>query len=317
MPDRALAYKLGLREGGRMNLRQIEVFRSFMLTGTISDAARLLGVSQPAVSSMLHHIQDRSGIRLFEQVKGRLIPTQDAQSLFAEITVAWKSVERVQRLGRELAAGRAGSLRIAASTNLATHVIPAVLKRMDAEFPELAVSLELFTPSLLVECLVAGDADIGAASYNVDHPAILTKAVGSTPIVCVMPRGHSLASRASIKIADLAEERLVTHSFEMPEGSVIAEAFRAAGIAMRSRLQVRSGQSACWFVLSGAGVALLDATTIAGNVFTELVTRPLEPTLLMQINVLRSPLKSPSRAALAFGLGVEHFCRAAFPLRRP
>ena len=296
-----------------MNLRQIEVFRAFMMAGTISDAAKMLGVSQPAVSSLLHHILDRSGIRLFEQVKGRLLPTQEAQTLFAEIQTTWKSVERVQRLCRDLSTGRASVLRIAASPSLGPHIIPSVVKGMEQAFPRLSVSLELFTPTLLIDCLAAGDADIGIASHAVDHPAVLTKRVGSAPMVCVMRPEHPLAARASVRIADLAGLPLVSHSLDMPEGALIAEAFRCAGIEPRSQTQVRSGQSACWFVRSGAGVALVGAVTIAGDTFPELISRPIEPCLSLDIVILRNPLRALSKAARAFSSGIEAYCSAHFP----
>ena len=55
-----------------MNLRQIEVFRAVMITGSVSGAARLLHVSIPAVSRLLSHTESRLGFLLFERVKGRL-----------------------------------------------------------------------------------------------------------------------------------------------------------------------------------------------------------------------------------------------------
>jgi len=298
-----------------VNLRQIEVFRAFMMAGTISDAAKLLGVSQPAVSSMLHHIQDRSGIRLFEQVKGRLLPTREAQTLFAEIQTTWKSVERVQRLCRDLSTGRASVLRIAASPSLGPHVIPSVVKGLEQAFPRLSVSLELFTPALLIDCLASGDADIGIASHAVDHPAVLAQLVGSAPMVCVMRPEHPLAALPSVRIADLKGLPLVSHSSEMPEGALIAEAFRSAGVEPQSQIQVRSGQSACWFVRSGAGVALLGTTTIAGNTFPDLISRPIEPSLSLDILILRNPLRSLSKAARAFSAGIEAYCSENFPQR--
>lgn len=299
-----------------MNLRQIEVFRAFMLTGTIGDAARLLGISQPAVSVMLHHIQDRNNLRLFEPVKGRLLPTPEAQALLAEVTVAWKSVERVQRLCQDLSTGRASMLRIAGTPSLGVHVIPKAIKGLEAAFPGLSVSLELFTPPLLVECLLSGESNVGVASCDIGHPGVLARHVGTAPIVCAMPHGHPLAHRPSIAIADLHGSALVTHSAEMPEGALIAEALRAAGIVTGPRIQVRSGQSACWFVRAGAGLALLDAITVAGDAFPDLVIRPVEPRLCLPVMTLRTPRRSLNKPALAFTRGIEAFCQIHFP-RQP
>ncbi len=296
-----------------MNLRQIEVFRAFMLTGTIGDAARLLGVSAPAVSAMLHHIQDRGGIRLFEPVKGRLLPTPEARTLFAEAERAWKSVERVQRLSQDLAAGRTATLRIAGTTSLGVHLIPEAVRQVATAFPTLSVRVELFTPTLLVECLLADEADVGVASCRIDHPGLVARTVGTAPIVCAMPLGHRLAEREAVAIADLAETPLVTHSAELPEGALVAEAFRAAGIVPQARVQVRSGQSACWFVRSGAGVALLDAATVAGGAFADLAIRPVTPPLALPVMTLRTPLRTPAGPALAFIRRVASLCARTFP----
>ena len=62
-----------------MNLRQIEVFRAVMITGSVSGAARLLHVSIPAVSRLLSHTETRLGFLLFERVKGRLHATAEAK----------------------------------------------------------------------------------------------------------------------------------------------------------------------------------------------------------------------------------------------
>ncbi|MBC7077924.1 MAG: LysR family transcriptional regulator, partial [Synergistales bacterium] len=68
-----------------MNLRQIEIFRAVMITGSISGASKLLFVSQPAVSRLLSHTELRMGLKLFERVKGRLYSTPEARSLFKEV----------------------------------------------------------------------------------------------------------------------------------------------------------------------------------------------------------------------------------------
>ena len=69
-----------------MNLRQIEIFHAVYLHGSASAAARALNVSQPSVTKVLRHAEESIGIVLFERSKGRLVPTQDARTLFEEVT---------------------------------------------------------------------------------------------------------------------------------------------------------------------------------------------------------------------------------------
>ena len=66
-----------------MNLRQIEIFRAIRSTGSISAAARQLSISQPALSKALKHAEAQLTFKLFDRVKQRLIPTFEAEALFA------------------------------------------------------------------------------------------------------------------------------------------------------------------------------------------------------------------------------------------
>ena len=76
-----------------MNLRQIEVLRAFMMTGTVSGAADLLRISQPGVSKALKHIEGQLDVQLFRRVRGRLLPSIEAEQLFATIAEAWTHIE--------------------------------------------------------------------------------------------------------------------------------------------------------------------------------------------------------------------------------
>lgn len=64
-----------------MNLRQIEVFQAVMYGGTTKNAARLLGITQPAVSTMVRQLEDRLGFSLFGRIGGRQPPTLEAKVL--------------------------------------------------------------------------------------------------------------------------------------------------------------------------------------------------------------------------------------------
>ncbi len=67
-----------------LQLRHIEVFHAVYSCGSISSAAKLLHVTQPAISKSLQHAESRLGYLLFERHKGRLIPTDEARILFVE-----------------------------------------------------------------------------------------------------------------------------------------------------------------------------------------------------------------------------------------
>ncbi|WP_325052329.1 LysR family transcriptional regulator [Sinorhizobium meliloti] len=63
-----------------MNFRQIEAFRAVIISGTVSRAAELMGVTQPNVSRLVGELEEAIGFALFDRVKGRLIPTPEERS---------------------------------------------------------------------------------------------------------------------------------------------------------------------------------------------------------------------------------------------
>ncbi len=105
----------------RMNLRQIEVFRTIMVTRSMTGAAKALHVSQPAVSRLVSHTELRLGLKLFERIKGRLYPTPEAEQLFAEVTAVYNSVQRVNQVAEDLLDHRSGLLRVPAAPTSASR----------------------------------------------------------------------------------------------------------------------------------------------------------------------------------------------------
>ena len=82
-----------------MKLRHIEVFHALMHAANMTEAARRLHVSQPAVSTVLKHAESQLGIRLFERTGGRLVPTPEAIALLPDVEGIF---ERLEALGRSV-----------------------------------------------------------------------------------------------------------------------------------------------------------------------------------------------------------------------
>ena len=91
-----------------ISLRHIEVFYAIMRAGTITEAARILNVSQPAVSVALKHFESRIGMRLFDRAGGRLKPTPEAKALLPDVAEIFGRLSAVERFSQDLAGGSRG-----------------------------------------------------------------------------------------------------------------------------------------------------------------------------------------------------------------
>ena len=83
-----------------MRLRHIEVFNAVMVTGSVSGAARLINITQPAVSRTLKHAELQLGFPLFERAGGRLVATAEARSLFPLVEKLFSDLDEVRRLAQ-------------------------------------------------------------------------------------------------------------------------------------------------------------------------------------------------------------------------
>lgn len=191
-----------------MNLRQMEVFRAVMQTGGVVGAAELLHVSQPAVSKVLTQAQQKLGYRLFERVKGRLVPTPEAQTLIAEIDALWRSVEHIRDVSRELASPRSGTLNLAVSASLAPYLVSRTLALLAERFPGLSTRMEILVSPILVESLLDRTADLGVAMFPNDHPNLVRVRNYQCSLAFVAPQGHRLTRKRVVSPSDLKDERV-------------------------------------------------------------------------------------------------------------
>jgi DNA-binding transcriptional LysR family regulator len=283
-----------------MNLRHLEVFRLVMQTGSIKGAAALMHVSEAAVSKLLATAERRMGLRLFERAKGRLIPTPEATRLYEDVEQLWSRVERIEDLTRALGNPEAGTLSVSISPSLGTTVAPAAATALLARVPGLRINIELLVPHLLVQSLVDGISELGVSLSPQEHPSLHLVQRYPCRLVCVMPPQHALAHKKEIRAEDLQGHAVVSFPQAISYG-VTDEALYGEHRGMIDfRLNVRSGQTACWFSLAGAGVAIVDAVTVAGAAFPALAVRPYRSAAKIAIHLLRHRNRPLSRAASMF-----------------
>jgi len=276
----------------------MEVFRAVMLSGTVKGAGALMHISQPAASKLLALAERHAGLRLFERVRGRLVPTQEAHQLYPEIEAVWKSMEKARSVARELAAPRGGSLRIASTARFCTFLLPQAATALYAAFPELTIHVDMVMPHLVSDAVARGMCDIGLEMMPTAHPELEVVRTLQCGLVCVMPEDHLLARRKLVKAEDLRSERLIALSQAPPFGHLLEQVYGGQLQGMRVDLEVTSGTVACWFAQAGAGIALLDAPTAAGGAFKGLVVRPFSPSPRIPVQILRGrhrPMTPPAR----------------------
>jgi DNA-binding transcriptional LysR family regulator len=284
----------------QLNLRQIEVFRAIMISGSISGAARLLSVSQPAISRLLAYTEDRLNLQLFERVRGRVQPTPEARRLFTEVDQVHRAVLRINDLAEELRERGTGSVRIVASPSVGHAMVPEAIARLRRRFPDLRVEFETLTLLELIARISGARADLGISVLPVDEPTITSEVIAEGSLMVIMPPDHPLARLRLVRPPDMAPFPLIGFGAQTPYGNIVARALASGPEPVKVSTVVRFTPVACAMVRAGAGIAVVDEFVLRGRPWPEIVSRPLSPKTRMRAYLLTPRFEPLSRTARAF-----------------
>lgn len=241
-----------------LSLRQIEVLKAIAEAGSISGAARILCVSQPAISQSLAYMETRLGYALFLRVRGRLHPTHEARELQREINAAYVGISRINDLAGKLALKTDQYLQIVTSPSTGEVLIPRAIARFREQFPSVKVFLHKLPRSLLVQSVLDQTHQLGFQIMRSDHPSLESRVVGCAGLVCICPPGHPLERLEQVSLEDLMRYPLIGYPPESPLGSILETLWAKAGAPLRPMIEVLSPAHAYPMVQAGAGIALVD-----------------------------------------------------------
>lgn len=283
-----------------IRVRHLEVLCAVIDLNTTSGAAEALSISQPAVSTMIRHIEDLVGFPLFKREKGRLIPTPEALHIAQEAQHLFAQQKRLDGIIKQLRNGTVGSLNVIASPSIGNMLLPRLITEFTATRPRINLSVELGSIDEITEKLVSGRADLGFSITLPRHAALSVQKVAEGELVCACPEGHELARSSKISLLDLNHVRQISYNSLTPLGLQIDAVYRKNGLTRNYFCEVRHTTTALEMVKNGAGVALVDSFALMGPTHTGVVVRPTEPSLSITLYGITSRLFPTPNVAMQF-----------------
>ena len=283
-----------------MRLRHIEVFSAIMLTGSTNAAARLLHISQPAVSKMLQHAERTVGFPLFLRSKGKLVPTQEALRLQQELTPFDEQLKRIRRLVTSLSQGVVRPLRVAATPALAHHLLPQAVVRWSQAYPQSRCELSVSHTREIEQALLLDEIELGLTMRPVSHPNLGLTALRSCSLCAIAPAGwwsEDLLSRP-LQAKELAQQPTITIDTNDYLGAILSNWLADAGQTPASAISVQTYPLAKSLVQARAGVALVDSFTANYPPDgTDIQVRPLDIDATLTVYAVTQHAHPPSQTA--------------------
>ncbi|MBB3613028.1 LysR family transcriptional regulator [Rhizobium sp. BK602] len=259
-----------------LTLRQIEVIRAIMVTGSIAGAARLLNVSAPGLSRLMKYTEDSLGVRLFDRRAGRYVPTPQARNIFDLLDTVHRKIDDLQTAVAGLGRGNSQELCIASVPSIANVMVPRAIARLRQRYPELALDINILKIEEAIDYLLLGRGELVAISSRFDHPLIEFELLASGRLTCIVPENSPLAARATITPEEMARHPLIGINPKDPYGAIMAAMFTKSGIDYQMNVKARFGTTVCSLVAAGLGIAIIDEFTVAHNVVRGLKSIEIE-----------------------------------------
>lgn len=237
-----------------MNTIHLRAFHIVATEGSFTTAARALHVTQPTLSAQVRALEETYGVRLFDRTARGVVLTAVGEALLGVTRRLFSlefEAEEMLSATREL---QRGSLKVGADGP--HHIIP-VLGAFTRRYPGLDVSLDMGTSDRVLRELREYRIDVAILARVDTDPRLHSVPFRRSPLVLFVPRSHPWAGRSSVRLNEVAGERMVLREAASVTRQVFQSALDAAGIRPQSVMQIESREAVREAVAAGLGIGVV------------------------------------------------------------
>ncbi|WP_413717002.1 LysR family transcriptional regulator [Silicimonas sp. MF1-12-2] len=279
------------------SIREYEALRAVISSGTTNGAARLLGVSQPAVSRAIAQLEARLNLVLFERRGGRLRPTAEGMRLNGNLDRLFDAIAILN--GADPEEPGSGTLRLAAPPSL-SQMVASQMASFIALHPGQRLSLETCTSTGLVSRINEDAVDLGFTHADLTHSSMELIPFHESVAVCILPPNHPLSRHAVITPELLHGQDFISILRRHIVRSRLDRLFAEAGAVPNRVAEVATGLSAVTLVRAGTGVSVICPFPVVREDDPALVVRPFLPRFVYRTSFAVSTARPLTRIARAF-----------------
>lgn len=276
-----------------------------MDTGSISQTAKKLGRTQPAISLTIRNLEKTVGLSLFERRGRRLIPVPEAHYLMTEAAEILDRLAKVSGTMKELKSAKTGSLNVASMPGPSAFIFPRFISENVGPGTDFQTTISSRSSPQIWELARTQSIDFGFADF--DEPegssSQYTAQVISAKCYCALHRDHRLAGQPSVGIGDLHGEPIGTLIGDHPFSKKLVQAFQDEGASFVSKTAAQFFLPLIPFISAGHCCAIMDPLTVVTeremNIAKgQIKFLPFEAPVRYTYAMLTPALRPPSQLAI-------------------
>jgi DNA-binding transcriptional LysR family regulator len=186
-----------------MKLDQLKSFHKVALTGSFTQAARDLFLTQPAVSQQIQLLEHAMGVRLFDRSGKKTRLTSEGEILIAYTIRLFQLYEEIEILFGQLQGLEKGKITIGSTAVLGTYILPRIIGRYSKKYPGIEIDLRMGNSQKVHNWLLEGSVDLGFAGKMHSHRRLKNILVHREMLLMVCSGDNPLATKKSVRVEDL------------------------------------------------------------------------------------------------------------------
>jgi LysR family transcriptional regulator for metE and metH len=213
-----------------LEIRHLRMVAAVAASGSVTQAAANVHLTQSAVSHQLRDIEARLGTPLFLRVGKRMVPTAAGERVLATARRVLDDIVTAEADVRRLGTAGAGRLRVCAQCNTGYHWLPALVDAFRRRYPLVDVVIAVECTLQPIEALLDGRLDLAIVTQEIRNRQLRVRPLFEDEHAAIVAPDHPFASRAFVRAEDFAGERLLLYSGSTEDSFTFREILRPAGV---------------------------------------------------------------------------------------
>ena len=288
-----------------MDTQNLRTFLLVAETGSFSQAAEKLHLTQPAVSKRVAQLEEQLNISLFDRI-GRTISTTEAgEALLPHARAVQLELQAAEQSVRDLTGEVQGQLRLATSHHIGLHRLPPVLSYFSKTFPAVQLDIEFMDSEQAYELTLRGEVELSVVTLApAPVPHLITRSIWPDPLDFMVQDGHALTRLKQMDLKELSKHPAILPGLGTYTGQIVKNLFDRRGLPMQIAIATNYLETIRMMAAVGLGWTVLPRSMLDAS----LVSLPLRDARIERtLGAVHHESRSLSRAARAFIDALESF----------
>lgn len=258
-----------------MTIKHMRIFLAVYRNRSVTKAAAILNMTQPAVTRSVKELEAHYGVCLFERINQRLFITESGTRLYSH---AIHLIEAFDHMEQEMKNwDMLGSIRIGASVTIGNYLLPQVVKEYQTQYPDMNVQVLIANGGILQKKLLDSEVDIVLLEGASGNPDLNMRPIGSDRLVLIIPPGHPLEHREDVGLDEILNYPLLLREKGSTVRTLVDNYFAIRNLSLQPVWESASTQAIVRAVSCGIGLSFLPEQLVetdaeSGNIVIKTIT---------------------------------------------